>query len=416
VIFAKSKDGSLAGVVRVGAEQQNISVPIGPTATCVMRLLHKDKRPYSSQRIVDLHIRVPADPTEERGGGYWVADSEVHPDRDGRLILPNLAVGESYDLCLKSIDSGGGYSPLTTVRLQTPGKQALPDIVYDEPPPWHPPTLDQRIAREFDTKTPIPRQIRDAENGARVTDSSVLITYADLKSPLTKKLFGLYLDDDDIPGLIFREYFTVAVSAAGAKNASVAASEMPVVVAEDAGGNVLGRITRSGLADSNGNIKSDVLLAFLKQHVVPRRDGRTLMADALAQAKQQNKRLIAVQSGPFGDGCVMFDRFLDKTRSLWEKDYLWVNMDARWPHADEVMQSLRGKDDVGLLWYAIVDAQGKVLATSTLRQKGKRRTSIGFPTEPNEIDHFVEMFKSTAKHMTADDFVQLKRALEQANR
>jgi hypothetical protein len=191
---------------------------------------------------------------------------------------------------------------------------------------------------------------------------------------------------------------------------------MPVILAKDAGGNVLGRITRSALVDSNGNTKSDVLLTFLKQHVVPRRDCRTLMADGLAQAKQQNQRLIVVQKGPFGDGCVMFDRFLDKTRSLWEKDYLCVKMDPRWLHVDDVMQSSRGEGDGNILWYAIVDTQGKILATSDVRGTRKHRSSIGYPIDPKEIDHFIEMFKSTAQRMTANDLAQLKKAVEQKNR
>ncbi len=96
VVFAKSKDGSLAGVVRAGAGERNITVPIAPTATCTMRLLHKDQKPYSSDRTVEYFVRIPIDPSDRRRGGHWASGGEVHPDRDGRLVLPGMVVGETY--------------------------------------------------------------------------------------------------------------------------------------------------------------------------------------------------------------------------------------------------------------------------------------------------------------------------------
>jgi hypothetical protein len=95
---------------------------------------------------------------------------------------------------------------------------------------------------------------------------------------------------------------------------------------------------------------------------------------------------------------------------------LCVKMDPRWLHVNDVMQSLRGEGDGNFLWYAIVDAQGKILATSDLPGTRKRRSSIGYPIDPKEIDHFIEMFKSTAQRMTANDLAQLKKAVEQKNR
>ena len=146
VVFAKSKDGSLAGDVRAGAGERNITVPIAPTATCTMRLLHKNQKPYSSDRTVRYGVEIPIDPSDRRSGGHEASGGEVHPDRDGRLRLPGMVVGETYEIWLQNIDSRNDFRRITAVRPQ-PGEQTLPDITHDDPASYHPPTLDERIAR-----------------------------------------------------------------------------------------------------------------------------------------------------------------------------------------------------------------------------------------------------------------------------
>ena len=88
-------------------------------------------------------------------------------------------------------------------------------------------------------------------------------------------------------------------------------------------------------------------------------------------------------------------------------------MDFRSTGEAEIVKSLRGEAEGGYPWIAILDADGKVLATSNKPDDG---SNIGFPSEPDSIDHFMHMLKTTAQRMTADDFAQLKAALEKASR
>ena len=199
MVFAKSKDGSLAGVVRVGVGERNITVPIAATATCTMRLLHKDQKPYSSDRTVQYGVSIPADPSDRRSGFHSASGREVHPDRDGRLVLPGMVVGETYVISLQDIDSRSDYRRLTTVRPQTPGDQSLSDITFDPPPPYHPPTLDERITRAFDRPASAVQRNRDAKDSARLADAQVLITFADPQAAVTKPLYKLYFDDEALP-------------------------------------------------------------------------------------------------------------------------------------------------------------------------------------------------------------------------
>jgi hypothetical protein len=103
---------------------------------------------------------------------------------------------------------------------------------------------------------------------------------------------------------------------------------------------------------------------------------------------------------------------LDKNRAAWETDYLWIKMDPRWPHSAEIMKSLRGEASGGYPWFAILDADGKVLVTSN-KPDGD---NIGFPSEPDSVEHFLKMLRSTAVRMKDEDFARLKTAFESANR
>jgi hypothetical protein len=106
----------------------------------------------------------------------------------------------------------------------------------------------------------------------------------------------------------------------------------------------------------------------------------------------------------------MLSRFLDRHRAIWSKDYIWVKLDSRWEHAQEIAKELRQEAEGGIPWVAILDAEGKTLITSN----DSEGENIGFPSksEPDGIRHFLKMLRSTSQRMTEDDFQTLQRALE----
>ena len=65
-----------------------------------------------------------------------------------------------------------------------------------------------------------------------------------------------------------------------------------------------------------------------------------------------------------------------------------------------------GKRD-GIPWYAIIDSDSKVLATSDASDG-----NIGFPSEPASIDHFLGMIKSTCQRISEEDLALLRKGLE----
>jgi thiol-disulfide isomerase/thioredoxin len=248
----------------------------------------------------------------------------------------------------------------------------------------------------------------------------VLITFADPEGAMTKKLYKLYFDGE-LGQTASNEYRTVAIPVSAAKrtDAEALAKELgvelpkdgnPLIVAESADGKVLGTIMTGELSAKDGEIAAESLSAFLKKYALPQCDGQKLFDEALAQAKRENKRLLVQETATWCGPCHRLATFLDQNRRLWEKDFIWVRMDIRWSQASQIMKSLRGDAKGGYPWVAVVNADGKVLATSNNREGA----NIGFPTDSDEIDHFLQMLKSTAQWMSDDDFVQLKKALVDA--
>ena len=189
--------------------------------------------------------------------------------------------------------------------------------------------------------------------------------------------------------------------------------DSPLVVAEGTDGKVLGLLTAAELVTKDKEIDKDSLLAFVKRHAPPALDARKLLDDALAQAKRENRRVLIQETAVWCGPCHRLATFLDANHQLWEKDFIWVRMDIRWSGEGEIVKSLLGEAEGGYPWLAILDADGKVLATSNKPDDG---SNIGFPSEPDAIDHFLHMLKTTAKRMTADDFAKLQNALEAAGR
>ncbi|HET6204913.1 MAG TPA: hypothetical protein VFI25_19150 [Planctomycetota bacterium] len=62
----------------------------------------------------------------------------------------------------------------------------------------------------------------------------------------------------------------------------------------------------------------------------------------------------------------------------------------------------------GIPWFAFLDAQGAVVATSD-GPKG----NVGFPAEPDEIDHFVAMLRKGARRITPEQLAGVEGGLRE---
>ena len=66
----------------------------------------------------------------------------------------------------------------------------------------------------------------------------------------------------------------------------------------------------------------------------------------------------------------------------------------------ELMEELRDGAEGGVPWFAILDAQGKVMATSN---DPKTKQNIGFPSDESSQLHFASMLNATRQRLSEED-------------
>jgi hypothetical protein len=97
---------------------------------------------------------------------------------------------------------------------------------------------------------------------------------------------------------------------------------------------------------------------------------------------------------------------------LFDGDYITVKIDTdRMTHGRSVAEQLRGTPQGrgGIPWIAILDSKGEKLMTSD-----GPAGNIGYPAEPQEIEHFIAMLRATAKSMTSEQIGQVESLLTEA--
>jgi uncharacterized protein YyaL (SSP411 family) len=124
-------------------------------------------------------------------------------------------------------------------------------------------------------------------------------------------------------------------------------------------------------------------------------DAQTRLADALARAKRENKRVLVEQSGAHCGWCDELATYLDRHRSLIEKDYVWIKIDRRFAHGEAVIEKLRPKAEGGVPWMVILDSDGKPLITSD-----GPRGNFGYPGDIKDRPHFAKMWRTTARRLS----------------
>jgi thiol-disulfide isomerase/thioredoxin len=166
--------------------------------------------------------------------------------------------------------------------------------------------------------------------------------------------------------------------------------------------------------DAAGRLDGPALGAFLLEHKRATRDAERMLADALAKARGEDKRVFLIMSASWCGPCRMLARFLAAHKPDLEWHYVFVKLDvSRDDHAEELRARYEKGQHNGVPWYVILDADAAPLVTSNTdavkREYGM--TNIGFPSSSAGIDHFLAMLKQTAPRLTAETLETLRAAL-----
>jgi uncharacterized protein YyaL (SSP411 family) len=160
------------------------------------------------------------------------------------------------------------------------------------------------------------------------------------------------------------------------------------------------------------------VLNFLNKWKSSPLDAQAVYDVALRQAAAQDKRVFLRFGAPWCGWCHKLDNVLYQpaVTAAVESDFIMVKIDTqRMTGADAIAKKFAPND--GIPWYAILTPDGTIVSTSDLTPGN----NIGFPTEPNEVDHAVHMLTDGRRRMTdaqvalvRDAFTKAAAAVKQA--
>lgn len=423
VLFAQSKDRQRAGIVEVGPDDTTVTIPLRPLGTVSGQLVdEKTKQPLTEVEInYDARVRLVE---SEDAWEVSISRQSTITDQAGRFKIEDLVPGQKYRLTISRPPSQPGKAGsaiiVETVRVKNVQPVDL-GVLEVEPQPSRQPahSLEERITGAFtEPGTPLQRFARQ-QREAQATTRYNLVLFGDPHSDAVKRFMSRRYADPNIRRAL-DSFLLMAVDTTADKRpaAEQLAKKLDqnlmedhadfLLVVTDEQGKPLAHADLRALS-TKGVITGEQVLTFLESHTVPVRNAKELLAKALQQAKQENKRVLVQETATWCGPCRLLSRYLVRERNIWERDYIWVKLDHRWTGTREVIQTLGSGPLNGIPWCVILDKNGKVLVTSN-DDDGK---NIGFPAHQSSRDHFREMLEKTAIRLNSMEINELVEALTQ---
>ena len=261
-----------------------------------------------------------------------------------------------------------------------------------------------------DANKPLDARLENSLSQSRLFENYVLVFAASPSSEVTRRFFAILNWRDRREGNnearnALDNFTRLVIDAASRERAAelkaflarwkltVPSPDDALLAVVDHDGRLVAATTSKQLLP--GRMDARPLTAFLYGHRAPLPDAQKRLADALARAKRENKRVLVEQCGSCCVWCDELARYLDRHRSLIEKDYVLIMVDRRFAHGKEVIEKLRPEAEGGVPWMVILDSDGKPLITSD-----GPRGNLGYPGGLQDRPHFAKMWRTTAQRLS----------------
>lgn len=180
---------------------------------------------------------------------------------------------------------------------------------------------------------------------------------------------------------------------------------MPALVVLDEDGALRGKLSVQVSAD--GRVDEVALRKFLVEHALPPRDAEQLLAQAIAKVRRDKKLVLLQETAAWCFPCHQLSKFLEEQRDLIDAHYVRVKIDRyRFTGGEATMNRIRTGKDRGIPWLAVLDTDGRPIATSG----DSDQENFGYPSKRDEIRRFLMLLKSTAPRLTDEQLETLQKA------
>jgi thioredoxin-related protein len=268
-------------------------------------------------------------------------------------------------------------------------------------------------------------QVAKAVERARHDDKRILLMFGGDWCGWCHKLHDLFKKDAEIARTLSNEYVLVTVdleapnAAELLKTCKAALSQeklqkgvgYPFLAVLDAEGKVVTAQRTDPLEEGDHHDPKKVA-EFLTKWQVPARDAKRVLEAALARASSDDKRVLLTFGAPWCGWCHRLHDWMARPEiaAILDRDFVIAQVDVdRMNGGKEVQKRYQPATSSGIPWFAILDVQGKALATSD-----GPNGNIGYPAKPEEIAHFLAMVRGQARRIDDGQLDRLRRSLEQA--
>jgi thiol-disulfide isomerase/thioredoxin len=271
----------------------------------------------------------------------------------------------------------------------------------------------------YDEHADLKQLVADALARATKENRRVLIQWGGNWCSWCHQLHELYASDAPIKHELLYEYDVVYADIGHfdknmdvAKGYGAEIKGVPFLTILAADGSVLANQETGSLERGAGQPGHDPakVLAFLTEHQASYRAAADVEREALAAAGKDGRRVFLHFGAPWCGWCHKLEGWMARPEiaPLLAKDFVDCKIDVeRTIGGQELLAKTGGKEGGGIPWFAFLDADGKVLATSD-KADG---SNTGFPSAPDEIAHFSEMLGKAAVHLSKDDIAKLGASL-----
>jgi thioredoxin-related protein len=261
-----------------------------------------------------------------------------------------------------------------------------------------------------------PEQVARALEKAQFNHKHVLIQWGANWCGWCYKLHEVFEKDEEISEVLRDGYEVVLINTDHNKDyvekLGTEIKGVPFLTVLDAEGN---KLTDQDTGSLETGPAHDVpkVLAFLNRMKPETPTAREAVDAALKTAKAEEKNVLLTFGAAWCGWCHRFEDYLlePEAKALLEKAYVLTKIDtSRMAGAEDLLNKYK-EEGGGIPWFAILDANGEKLITSSAPWG-----NIGYPLEPEGAAYFAEIIEETAPGLSEKEHARLSELLEEKNK